>query len=227
MKYAAIVTDIEGTTSRISFVTDILFPYAAAQLPQFIERQQHLPEVAAELSACRQLLNDENASVAAIGKALQQWIQQDRKYTPLKALQGMVWQHGYQSGAFTGHVYADVLPALQQWQQQGVRLYVYSSGSVQAQQLLFKHSDAGDLTPLFSGYFDTRIGAKREISSYAAILQQLQLPPKQVLFLSDVVAELDAASQLGIATVQLVREGQTHGTHPVAKDFADVQELSQ
>ena len=116
---------------------------------------------------------------------------------------------------------------IQQWQQQGVRLYVYSSGSVQAQQLLFKHSDAGDLTPLFSGYFDTRIGAKREISSYAAILQQLQLPPKQVLFLSDVVAELDAASQLGIATVQLVREGQTHGTHPVAKDFADVQELSQ
>lgn len=227
MKYAAIVTDIEGTTSRISFVTDVLFPYAAAQLPQFIVHQQQLPEVAVELSACRQLLNDENASLAAVGKALQQWIQEDRKYTPLKALQGMVWQHGYQSGAFTGHVYADVLPALQQWQQQGTRLYVYSSGSVQAQQLLFKHSDAGDLTPLFSGYFDTRIGAKREISSYAAILQQLQLPPKQVLFLSDVVAELDAASQLGIATVQLVREGQPHGTHPVAQSFAGVQELSQ
>lgn len=227
MKYAAIVTDIEGTTSRISFVTDVLFPYAAAQLPQFIERQQHVPAVAAELAACRQLLNDDQASVAKIAAALQQWIAEDRKYTPLKTLQGMVWQHGYQSGAFTGHVYADVPPALQQWQQQGSKLYVYSSGSVQAQQLLFRHSDAGDLTPLFSGYFDTRIGAKREISSYAAILQQLQLPPKQVLFLSDIVAELDAASQLGIATIQLVREGQPHGTHSVAQSFAQVQEHTQ
>ena len=224
MKYAAIVTDIEGTTSRISFVTDILFPYAAAQLPQFIERQQHLPEVAAELSACRQLLNDENASVAAIGKALQQWIQQDRKYTPLKALQGMVWQHGYQTGAFTGHLYDDVVSQLQHWHSQGVKLYVYSSGSVQAQQLLFQYSDAGDLTPLFSGYFDTRIGAKRDISSYAAILQQLQLPPKQVLFLSDVTAELDAAAQLGIDTVQLIREGQPATKHKTATDFYQIAE---
>ncbi|MEH8017434.1 acireductone synthase [Rheinheimera muenzenbergensis] len=224
MKYSAIITDIEGTTSRISFVTEILFPYAAAQLPAFIQANADSPAVAEQLNACRNLMQQADASIAAISAQLLQWIATDQKITPLKALQGMVWQHGYQSGAFKGHVYADVHAALSRWQQLGVKLYVYSSGSVQAQQLLFQYSDFGDMTPLFSGYFDTRIGAKRDLSSYAAILQQLQLPPKQVLFLSDVVAELDAATQLGIATMQLIRDGQAAGKHAIAHNFTQVME---
>ncbi|MEO3865069.1 acireductone synthase [Rheinheimera fenheensis] len=225
MKYSAIITDIEGTTSRISFVTEILFPYAARELPEFMQQHASDPAVAEQLAACRSLMQQPDASLDAVIAQLQQWIAEDKKVTPLKALQGMVWQHGYQSGAFSGHVYQDVFEALKRWQQQGVKLYVYSSGSVQAQQLLFKYSDFGDMTPLFSGYFDTRIGGKGEMSSYAAILQHLQLPPKQVLFLSDVVAELDAAAPLGMATIQLIREGQASARHATAHNFNEVEEL--
>lgn len=224
MKYSAIITDIEGTTSRISFVTEVLFPYAARELPAFIMQHASESAVAIQLAQCRSLMQQPDASLDAVIAQLQQWITEDKKVTPLKALQGMIWQQGYESGAFTGHVYPDVFEALKRWQQQGVKLYVYSSGSVQAQQLLFKYSDFGDMTSLFSGYFDTRIGAKREMSSYAAILQQLQLPPKQVLFLSDVVAELDAAAPLGMATIQLIREGQASARHAIAHNFNDVEE---
>jgi enolase-phosphatase E1 len=141
VKYSAIVTDIEGTTSRISFVTEVLFPYAARELPAFIQTQQHNPDVAAQLQACRTLMQQNDASIEQISQQLLQWIAADEKVTPLKALQGMVWQHGYQTGAFTGHVYDDVVRQLQHWHSQGVKLYVYSSGSVQAQQLLFQYQE--------------------------------------------------------------------------------------
>ncbi|MEE2002180.1 acireductone synthase [Alkalimonas sp. MEB108] len=222
MNYRALVTDIEGTTTRISFVTEVLFPYAAKQLPDFIRQRHEQAEVALQLKAIRQLMKQPDASLDAIITQLQAWIAADEKITPLKALQGMVWRLGYQQGHFTGHLYPDAAEQLKAWQAKGVQLFIYSSGSVEAQQLLFRHSDFGDLTPLISGYFDTRIGAKKEISSYAAILQHLQLPPGQVLFLSDVVAELDAAHQLGIATCQLIREGQPAGSHPTAEDFYQV-----
>jgi len=223
VKYSAIITDIEGTTSRISFVTEVLFPYARQHLPAFVRSQQHQPEVAQELAAVRQQLQAPDADIEQCIKALLGWLDADQKITPLKSLQGMIWRAGYEQGHFTGHVYPDVIAQLQAWHAKGIRLYIYSSGSVAAQQLLFKYSDAGDLTPLFSGYFDTHIGAKRELASYAAILQQLQLPPTQVLFLSDVVAELDPARQLGIATVQLIREQQTAANHPIAHDFYQIE----
>lgn len=223
MKYRAIVTDIEGTTSRISFVTEVLFPYAREHLPAFIYRQHASPAVAAELAAIKGLLGNATATTEDCIAALMTWIEQDKKVTPLKTLQGMVWQEGYQQGHFQGHIYQDAAAQLANWQQQGIRLYVYSSGSVQAQQLLFQYSEAGDLRPLFSGYFDTHIGPKQQSSSYAAILQQLQLPPSQVLFLSDVAAELDAAKVLGIATVQLIREQQAPTQHQVAHDFYQIE----
>ncbi len=227
MNYSAIITDIEGTTSRISFVTDVLFSYAAKHLPEFIHQHQAEPAVASELNEVRKLMQQAGADTESCIAQLLLWIAEDKKVTPLKTLQGMVWADGYQSGAFQGHIYPDVAAKLADWHRQGIQLYVYSSGSITAQQLLFKHSDFGDLTPLFSGYFDTRIGAKREVAAYAAILQQLQLPPRQVLFLSDITAELDAASQLGIATVQLIREGQSAGKHKTASDFYQVQESLQ
>lgn len=225
MKYAAIITDIEGTTTRISFVTEVLFPYAARHLADFVIQHQHEAAVARELSAVRQHIGQADAGTEQIIQQLLDWIATDQKVTPLKTLQGMIWHHGYTQGDFTGHLYPDVAKQLQLWQQQDIKLYVYSSGSVEAQQLLFRYSDFGDLSGLFSGYFDTRIGAKRESTSYSAILQQLQLPPQQVLFLSDITAELDAARTQGIATIQLVREQQALTDHPYAHDFYQVQEL--
>ncbi|MCF4010765.1 acireductone synthase [Rheinheimera sp. UJ63] len=223
MTYSAIITDIEGTTTRISFVTEVLFPYARLHLAAFVRQHQQQPAVLAELTAVREQLQQPEADVEQCISALLSWLDADQKMTPLKSLQGMIWQEGYQQGHFTGHLYPDAVAQLQAWQQRGIPLYIYSSGSVTAQQLLFKYSDAGDLTPLLSGYFDTRIGAKRDLASYQAILKQLQLPPAQVLFLSDVVAELDAARQAGMATVQLIREQQAASNHPVAENFYQIE----
>ncbi|MCB5227306.1 acireductone synthase [Alishewanella sp. 16-MA] len=223
MTYSAIITDIEGTTTRISFVTEVLFPYARLHLAAFVRQHQQQPAVLAELTAVREQLQQPEADIEQCISALLFWLDADQKITPLKSLQGMIWQEGYQQGHFTGHLYPDAVAQLQTWQQRGIPLYIYSSGSVTAQQLLFKYSDAGDLTPLLSGYFDTRIGGKRDLASYQAILKQLQLPPAQVLFLSDVVAELDAARQAGMATVQLIREQQAASDHPVAENFYQIE----
>lgn len=219
----AIVTDIEGTTGSIRFVHEVLFPYARAHLGEFLRQHALEPEVADELAATRELAFDPEADLERLIAILEAWIDQDRKATPLKALQGMIWAQGYRDGDFTGHVYPDAVAGLARWHAQGIALYVYSSGSIQAQRLLFGHSDAGDLTPLFAGYFDTTIGAKREAESYRRIRAAIGVAAEEVLFLSDVVEELDAAREAGLATVQLVREaGMTTGAHPVAANFDEV-----
>jgi len=144
----------------------------------------------------------------------------------LKELQGHIWQHGYESGDFTGHLYEDAARNLQRWAKDGLRLYVYSSGSTGAQKLLFGFSDAGDLTPLFQGYFDTRIGHKKQASSYRKIVATIELPAAEILFLSDIREELDAAAESGMKTVQLVRDDTVvRGNHHVAENFDDVQSI--
>ncbi|WP_028080068.1 acireductone synthase [Solimonas soli] len=220
----AIVTDIEGTTSSIDFVHETLFPYAKQRLRAFLREQagddrvQHLLDDVEQIVG-RDLSIDEAADV------LDQWIAEDRKLTPLKTLQGLIWKVGYENGELQGHVYADTPEYLKRWHAAGKALYVYSSGSVEAQRLIFGHTAYGDLTPLFSGYFDTRIGAKREAASYRAILREIGLAGREVLFLSDVGAELDAAREAGLATCQLLRDAkaQPAPAHPQARDFADVK----
>lgn len=219
----AIVTDIEGTTTDISFVHKVLFPYAHAKLPDFLRANVATPAVAEQIEAVRSEMGDPEATLEAVINQLLHWIETDQKVTPLKALQGMVWADGYQRGDFTGHLYSDVAPALRQWKEAGKALYVYSSGSVQAQKLLFGYSDEGDLTSLFSGYFDTHIGHKREATAYQRIVTELDLPADAVLFLSDVVEELDAAKQAGMQTLQLVREGTQAGTaHACVSRFDEI-----
>jgi enolase-phosphatase E1 len=200
----AIVTDIEGTTSSLSFVKDVLFPYARAHLAQFVAQHADDAQVRAALDEAKREANE--TSDERIVQTLLRWVDEDRKATPLKTLQGLIWEHGYAHGDFTGHVYDDAARNLRHWHDAGIKLYVYSSGSVHAQQLLFAHSDFGDLTPLFSGYFDTRIGHKREASSYAAIAAQLALRAGNILFLSDIQEELDAARAAGMQTILLVRD---------------------
>ena len=200
----AILTDIEGTTSSISFVRDVLFPYARRALPDFVRGHGHEPEVRRWLDAVAVeaggLCQD-----AMIVETLQGWIDQDRKHTALKALQGLVWEAGYRNADFAAPIYPDAAQTLQRWHSLDLPLYVYSSGSVPAQKLFFGHSAAGDLSGLFSGWFDTEVGAKRDAESYSRIATAIATEPHAILFLSDVVEELDAARTAGMHTVLVDR----------------------
>ncbi|NJD07188.1 MAG: acireductone synthase [Methylococcaceae bacterium] len=219
----AILTDIEGTTTSISFVKDVLFPYSRSRLPPFVRERAADPSVIALLSDARKAMEQPLATDEAVVAQLQGWIDEDRKITVLKALQGLMWDEGYRRGDFRGHVYPDAAEYLARWHRAGLKLYVFSSGSVHAQKLLFGHSDFGDLTPLFSGYFDTSTGAKSDPESYRLIAKEIRLGPDEILFLSDVAAELDAAASAGMATCQLLRPGKP-GTlnHKQAETFSQV-----
>jgi enolase-phosphatase E1 len=170
-------------------------------------------------------LEGRELAAADAAAVLEKWIDEDRKATPLKALQGMIWRQGYESGELKGHVYDDTPSFLRRWHDRGLKLYVYSSGSVEAQKLIFGHTAHGDLTPLFSGYFDTRVGAKREAASYKAILRETALSGPVVLFRSDIAEELDAARAAGMKTCQLLRDDKARPAtaHPQAKSFAEVR----
>ena len=221
----AILTDIEGTTSSIAFVKDVLFPYSHERLANFIaahadecEVQRCLRDAAREAGLAE---NDRRATVAT----LLHWIEEDRKATPLKTLQGMIWKDGYERGAYRAHLYPEVAAKLREWKTRGLRLYVYSSGSVQAQKLFFGHSEGGDLAPLFDGFFDTEIGGKRERGSYLRIAEAIDMPPDRVLFLSDIEAELDAARGAGMRTTQVSRapeQCRPDAKHSCVADFSSI-----
>lgn len=217
-----VLTDIEGTTSSIHFVKDVLFPYARKRLPAFVETHADQPEVQHWLHEAAREAGLVEVARQDVIELLLRWIDEDRKSTALKALQGMIWRDGYAGGDYRAHVYADVPARLGAWHAAGLRLYVYSSGSVAAQKLFFGYSEAGDLTPLFSGYFDTTNGPKREAASYAKIAAAIGDEPGHVLFLSDIAEELDAARAAGMQTGWLVRAPlplPPRPRHPVYADF--------
>jgi enolase-phosphatase E1 len=216
----AVLLDIEGTTTSIAFVKDRLFPFAIAALDGFLAAHAATPAV-------RDILDEVQRAEPGQAPAatLRGWMAADAKVTPLKALQGLIWHQGYEDGRLRGHLWPDVAACLRAWAAGGVQLAIYSSGSVEAQRDLFGHSEAGDLTPLFAGFFDTKMGGKREQASYAAIATEMGLPPGNILFLSDVAEELDAAAAAGLQTCQLVRpeDGTSpSGRHPEAADFPGV-----
>lgn len=220
----AIVTDIEGTTSSLSFVKDVLFPYAREHIGEYVRQHANEENIAAILNdVCKEA--GKELDTEAIIAQLEQWIDEDKKITPLKNLQGLLWEAGYKNGDFNGHIYADAYKQLTAWQQHGLKLYVYSSGSVYAQKLLFGHTEYGDLNNLFSGYFDTNVGAKIETASYLQIAKELRLAPGDVLFLSDIQAELDAASSAGMQTIWLVRDVTVdkNATHRQVSNFTEIE----
>ncbi len=222
----AILTDIEGTTTSIAFVHDVLFPYSHQHLPQFIRDHKDDFDVQKALDMAGAEAGRPNLSPEQSIDLLLQWIAEDRKVMPLKTLQGLLWKQGYQDAAYRGHIYPDAMEYLQKWQQQGIALYVFSSGSVQAQKLLFAHSDYGDMTPLFSGYFDTSTGPKKKKNAYSLIAKAINQPAENILFLSDISEELDAAASAGMQTCRLVREGdaqiEKNCVHPQVRSFADI-----
>ena len=220
----AIITDIEGTTSSIDFVHQTLFPYARARLREYLKTHGAEAAVREQVEAVRK----ETGRVLSLDEAatvLEQWMAEDKKITPLKILQGLIWREGYQGGELTGHVYEDAEEYLERWHASGHKLYVYSSGSEEAQKLIFGNTEYGDLTPLFSGYFDTRIGPKREAESYRRIVEKIGVQANEALFLSDIGEELDAARAAGMQTCQLIRDDKAKPfpAHPQARSFAEVQ----
>ena len=235
----AVLTDIEGTTTSVAFVYDVLFPYAAARLAELCAAPPAGdPEVAEALARLAEEYREEARRVPppdglpAFGNGApyaRYLMARDRKSTGLKLLQGAVWERGYRDGTLRGHVFPDVPPALAAWTAAGVRLRVFSSGSVRAQKLLFAHTDYGDLTGFFEGFHDTTTGPKLEPASYAAIAAAFTLPPADVLFLSDHRGELDAAATAGLRTGCLLRPGNAPvdpGPHPAYRSFTELLHLS-
>ena len=227
----SILTDIEGTTTSIAFVHEVLFPLAARELPGFISENWNGTLVKNEIEALKRFISEEKhiqiseVTVTDVVGRLTEYIRIDKKDTTLKSIQGKIWKTAYESGKVKGHVYDDVLPAFKRWKEQGLSINIYSSGSVEAQKLIYGYSTSGDLTVFIDQYFDTRIGSKKEQASYDKIAKALQCAPEQVLFLSDIVSELDAASNAGMQTIQLIRhetsEEVTSG-HEVANDFQGI-----
>jgi enolase-phosphatase E1 len=222
----AVLTDIEGTTTPLSFVLDVLFPYARRRLDAACASGE--PRLAEALRWLRQEHQEEKEPVPDFGDGgpYAHWLMdRNSKSTGLKMLQGILWQDGYRAGELRSQVWPDVADALRTWKERGIRVRVFSSGSVLAQKLLFGHSDQGDLLPYSEGFHDTTTGPKQDPASYAAIADSFGLPPGEVLFLSDITAELDAARAVGIQTGLLLRPGNKPAEpngHPTYRSFAEL-----
>lgn len=220
-----ILTDVEGTTSSISFVAEELFPYFRNHISDLLALKAN-PVVKEAFDQTVQLAESEDSETLStdeeIIEKLRQWSIEDRKITPLKTLQGVLWDKGYRDGVLKGHVYPEVPACLEKWKSEGVNLGVFSSGSVPAQKLIFGYSVAGDLTPYFSHYFDTNTGGKRDAATYEKIAGILNLAPGDILFLSDIVEELQAADSRGFQTVQLLRPGTVVNWDRTAHTFEEI-----
>lgn len=220
-----ILMDIEGTTSSISFVKDVLFPYFLSNIDD-INKLSNIKEVKYAFGQVLRLVKqDENRDITTNEEVilqLKKWCEQDLKITPLKTLQGILWQKGYQNGELLGHVYDDVPVMLENWNLLGKKMGIFSSGSIKAQKLLFSHSVKGNLSIYFSNYFDTNIGSKRDSDTYSLITKKLALPSNNILFLSDVIEELAAADMAGMKTIQITREGNLQSWQQSVSDFSEI-----
>ena len=221
-----ILLDVEGTTSSIAFVYDVLFTFAKEHVGAFLTRQGSDPlvrDIAGRLAA---ETGAEAGDATQLERAAIDLMNRDVKSTPLKALQGLIWRSGFESGELVSHVFDDVPPALEQWSHSGLDVRIYSSGSNEAQKLFFGHTGFGDLTPYLRGHYDTTTGPKREPASYATIAADMGLEPRQILFVSDIGAELDAARQAGMATALALRPGNREPggllEHEPVSSFAEI-----
>jgi enolase-phosphatase E1 len=225
-----ILLDIEGTTTSISFVHDTLFPYSAKNLDQFFFDHSHekfLAEIIAEVQSTVKAEQHLVIDLLGVKKVLQEWIKNDRKHPALKRLQGRLWKKGYENRDYVTHLYPEVPTIIKQWMQKGIQIGIYSSGSVEAQKLLFQYTEAGNLNGFFSYYFDTRVGMKREKKSYQKIVDELEVAPDKILFLSDIAEELMAAQEVGLMIVHVLRSSENHQSNQLSKllcikDFTEI-----
>ena len=215
----AVLCDIEGTTTPLSFVHDVLFPLSREKMDSFVRENWSSPEFLPVVEQLKKEIADENPSAADIVHLLHSWIDADKKEGALKQIQGKIWREAFESGQVCSPVYPDVPAKWAEWKKHGLQIFIYSSGSIEAQQLLFRYSEAGDLTRFIDGYFDTSTGPKKEVDSYKKIASVINLDPAEILFLSDVSAELDAARKAGLQTVLLVRDWP----HSIATTFHQIR----
>ena len=223
----AILLDIEGTTTPIDFVHKTLFPFAKEKIAGFVS--ENFDSIASEITQLEKEYHTDFKnqiygrdfkanSAESVVNYLKFLIEVDRKSTPLKTIQGNIWQKGYEAGELKSEIFADVPKAFERWNSQGKTIAIYSSGSVLAQMLLFRYTSVGDLNPFISNYFDTEIGGKKETDSYRKIAEKLGFPPVEIMFLSDVLLELDAASEAGFQTIVTIREGNGIVRQPINHD---------
>lgn len=226
---SCIVLDIEGTTSPAAFVYEQLYPYARSRFARWLADHGADEDVARVIEQVRELIGDPGAPVPLVVAALEDWSRRDQKITPLKTVQGRIWADGFAAGELTAPFFPDVIPVLRGWRAAGLDLYIYSSGSVNAQRAWFGHTPEGDLRPLLRGYFDTEnAGQKKVAESYRAIAGVIGCTAQQVVFLSDSVDELDAARAANWRTVGVRRPGQPNftlgvGDHPEISSFAELR----
>ncbi|HEV7179194.1 MAG TPA: acireductone synthase [Candidatus Baltobacteraceae bacterium] len=226
LRASVALIDIEGTVGSIAFVRDVLFPYARERMDAYVLQHREEPDIRALLDEAAREAGVDVHDLRSILQALHAWSDQDIKVTVLKELQGRIWVEGFESSGIRGHLYDDAIAALHRFHDAGVSLYVYSSGSIAAQKLLFGHSVAGDLLPLFRGFYDTTTGGKREPKSYVHIARDIRVEPASIVFFSDNVHELDAAAKAGIQTMQLARpeDGTTpSNAHPAIATFDGIE----
>jgi len=230
MRPQAIVMDVEGTTSSIRFVKDVLFVYAGQFLPDFIRENKDERDVARQLRSMSDKTGISLRDVDGLIAQLLEWMREDKKVTELKMLQGMVWERGYKLGEYQAHIYPDVPDKLAEWRGKDINLYVYSSGSEKAQRLFFRYSKFGDLRLNFAGHFDTTLGPKQATESYIRLAESVALPPDEMLFISDVEAELDAAAEAGMHTLYIVRKEEydrepadVKSPHTVVGSFEEIE----
>ena len=237
----AVLLDIEGTTTPIAFVHEILFSYARANVKDYLQQKWDSPDVVEDLEKlCEENAVDQqqgfqppvidsatrDAHLDSLIAYINWLIDRDRKSTGLKSLQGKIWKQGYIDGTLKSQVFPDVPPAMELWHRAGLAISIFSSGSVLAQKLLFQHTNTGDLTPLISNYFDTSSGPKTDAQSYQRIASELEYAPKEILFVSDVMRELDAAREAGMEAVLCVRPGNQPQncteSYPVIHSFEEI-----
>jgi enolase-phosphatase E1 len=217
----AVLIDIEGTVGSIRFVKDVLFPYARRRLRDYVLENADRPDVAHQLAAVAAEA-DIGKDLGALADQLERWSDEDRKATPLKALQGMIWARGYASGELIAHLYEDAVRALHRWSERGLPVHVYSSGSIAAQRLYFRHTGSGDLSALLAGHFDTTTGPKQDAQSYRRIAYAIRIPAAQLMFFSDAAAELVAAQEARLCCVQVIRDDQQRWNGPSIRSFDEL-----
>ncbi|KAL2100485.1 hypothetical protein ACEWY4_004879 [Coilia grayii] len=244
---SVILLDIEGTTTPITFVKDILFPYIRENLEEYLsdhweedecKQDVHLLKKQAEEDqrqnrACpvhtvdQTVHTDEEKAIREVVESVLWQMAADRKTTALKQLQGHMWRAAYHSGKIKGEVYQDVVPAIRGWRQWGMKVFIYSSGSVEAQKLLFGYSVEGDLLDLFDGHFDTNVGAKVESKSYERIAERIGCAPEEIMFLTDVTREAKAAEEAGLSVAVVLRPGNMELTEEERAQYTTITSFSQ
>ena len=224
----AVLLDIEGTIAPITFVKDILFPYSKEKMESFVKENIDKPEIKKIVEDVKKI-EGKDLSVDEVIQTLKRWIDEDKKITPLKEIQGYIWEEGFSSGKIRAPLYEDAYRKMLQWREKDIPMYIYSSGSVKAQKLFFSHTEKGNILDFFKGHFDTKIGNKKEPESYKKIAKEIGLKPEEILFLSDNPDEIKAAAEAGMKAVRVVREGDAqfieNFPYPQISTFDQIEEV--